>query len=184
MSNATVHHHIQWLLAREAVALHATRPGPNGITEKLYKVNRGVWDPVKNAMGKEERGCWMLDLTLDGIHECHRVGVQLIKADRSSRFIAGSFGVFAKPREIHQLKRKVHALLEDFRARHTARKPAGGSPVNLTFAILPSTANHLQGVKILDMMQSRKELEKISGRKISDMKLAPRALGKVLALDR
>jgi len=181
-SSAAIHYHLKWLQAREVVALHATRPGPNGITEKLYQVNWKVWDPVKHAAGKEGACDFMLDYTLDGIQEFQRVGAHLIKADPSNRFIAVSFGVFAPPREIHQLKQHIDALLGSFRQKHAHSAQRKGWPVSVSFSILPSTAENLQGVKTLDMLMSQRELEKLSGTKISAIKLSPKTQEKILAL--
>src|SRR4051812_31929793 len=52
LSNATARYHLKVLEGADLVAFQGTRPGPNGITEKLYAYNPEVWNRIS---GEPER---------------------------------------------------------------------------------------------------------------------------------
>jgi DNA-binding Lrp family transcriptional regulator len=181
LSNARVHHYMKDLVKAGVVEAAGTRIGPHGIVEKLFKVNWKVWNPLKQAT-KNRGGDFMLEFTFDRIREIHRVGEQIIKSDWSQRHLVGSFGAYATPRELHQFKRKLKALLDDFQAKHSKPRGSDAVPVSVTFAMLPSTVENAMEPCISDMMLSRDELELAAGKKISEMNLNPQTLERILAL--
>jgi len=129
----------------DLVTFQGTRPGPNGITEKLYAYNPEAWKRISTTPDRAEKQDFMLDYTFASIHEIHRKAVDMIKADWRPAFVAGSVGAFATPAEIEALKAKMEALSEDFYRGHQDPESPGAVPVIITFAVLPSSSEDAQG---------------------------------------
>ena len=149
LSTAAVHYHLKKLLEAGLLQFKGTRPGPNGITEKLYSYQRGAWKEVSHRDQSE----FLLDFTFACIRELHREAAELIKGGRCKSFVAGCFGSFASPEEIKELKSKVWGLLWDFDKAH--QKPIEGKtrPVAITCAILPSQGTGWTGTtRVFDNM--------------------------------
>lgn len=144
ISNAAARYHLKALEGAALVAFRGTRPGPNGITEKLYAYNPAVWPAVSAAPDRAEKQDFMLDYTFASIHEIHRKAVARIKADWVPPFVAGSVGAFATPAEVAALRAELGGLLERFYEAHQAPAP-GAEPVAVTFAVLPSSAEDAEG---------------------------------------
>jgi len=145
MSNAAVHYHIKLLLEVGIIKLYSTRPGPNGITEKLYSVDTENWPMVS-----EDDIEYYIDYMVSWMNERHREGVNILKSERDDMppFLAGSYSVTAPMAELIQFKREVEKLFNEFYMKYedAAGKKGGGQKGNfckkdtfaLTFAILPS----------------------------------------------
>jgi predicted ArsR family transcriptional regulator len=79
ISNATAHYHLKVLEGAGLVIFQGTRPGPNGIAEKLYAYNPEVWKRISEQPDRAEKLDFMLDYTFASIHEIHRKAVDRIK---------------------------------------------------------------------------------------------------------
>ncbi len=139
ISNAAARYHLKVLEGADLVALDGTRPGPNGITEKLYVANPEVWKRISDQPDQAEKLDFMLDYTFASIHEIHRKSVDMIKADWTPAFLAGSVGAFASPSEIQALRAQLGSLLEEFYERHKDPESPDAVPLAITFAVLPSS---------------------------------------------
>jgi len=134
MSNAAIHYHVKLLLEVGIIKLHSTRPGPNGITEKLYTVDMENWPAVS-----DEDVRFYIDYTISWMNERNREGVNLLKAgDYSSPFLAGSYASCAPLAEVIQFKREVEKLFNAYFAKYENLKDESLIPFAATFSILPS----------------------------------------------
>ena len=145
LSNAAARYHLKVLEGAELVTFRGTRPGPNGITEKLYAYNPKVWKLISGDPERAERLDFMLDYTFASIHEIHRKAVDMIKTDWGPPFLAGSVGAFATPGAIRVLRERLGSVLDEFYERHNDPERAGVVPVAVTFAVLPSSEKDAQG---------------------------------------
>jgi DNA-binding transcriptional ArsR family regulator len=145
ISNATARYHLKALEGADLVRLRGTRPGPNGITEKLYAHNPDVWKRISGVPDRAEKLDFMLDYTFASIHEIHRKAVAMIKADWRPAFLAGSAGAFATPDEARALMRELDALLTGFYQKHHDPESPGAVPLAITYAVLPSSAEDAEG---------------------------------------
>ena len=145
LSNATARYHLKVLEGADLVTFQGTRPGPNGITEKLYAYNPAVWKLISGQPDRAEKLDFMLDYTFASIHEIHRKAVDMIKEDWSPPFLAGSVGAFATPAEVKALREQLGSLLEEFYERHIDPERPGVVPVAVTFAVLPSSEEDARG---------------------------------------
>src|SRR3954469_14697691 len=89
LSNAAARYHLKVLEGADLVTFRGTRPGPNGITEKLYADNPEVWKQISGEPERLQRQDFMLDYTFAEVHEIHRKAVNLIKVDWRPAFLAG-----------------------------------------------------------------------------------------------
>lgn len=145
LSNAAARYHLNVLEGAEFVILQGTRPGPNGITEKLYAYNAAVWKQLSEQPNQAENFTFMLDYTFASIHEMHRKAIEIIKADWRPTFLAGSVGAFATSDEIKKLKDDLNSLLDNFYETHNDAKKTDTFPVAITFAVLPSRVEDAEG---------------------------------------
>jgi DNA-binding transcriptional ArsR family regulator len=145
LSNAAARYHLNVLESSGLVTFQGTRPGPNGITEKLYAYNPEVWKQISPQPNRDENFVFMLDYTFASIHEMHRKAIDMIKADWTPTFIAGSVGAFATPEEVSALKSKLNSLLEEFYEAHNDAAKPNALPVAITFAVLPSRSEDAEG---------------------------------------
>jgi DNA-binding transcriptional ArsR family regulator len=145
LSNAAARYHLKVLEGADLVTFQGTRPGPNGITEKLYAYNTEVWKRISDQPDRAEKLDFMLDYTFASIHEIHRKAVGMIKGDWSTPFLAGSVGAFATPAEVQDLRAQLGSLLEGFYERHKDPERPGAVPVAVTFAVLPSSEEDAEG---------------------------------------
>ena len=139
LSNAAARYHLKVLEGADLVSFRGTRPGPNGITEKLYAYNPEVWGRISGQPGRAEKQEFMLDYTFATIHEIHRKAVDIIKSGWEPAFVAGSVGAFATPGEVEALRTRLGSLVEEFCERHKDPERADVMPVAVTFAVLPSS---------------------------------------------
>ncbi len=139
LSNAAARYHLKVLEGANLVNFRGTRPGPNGITEKLYAYNPEVWERISKQPDRAEKQEFMLDYTFASIHEIHRKAVGMIKSGWEPAFVAGSVGAFATPSEVEALRTRLGSLVEDFCGRHKDPERADVVPVAVTFAVLPSS---------------------------------------------
>lgn len=139
LSNAAARYHLKVLEGAKLVNFQGTRPGPNGITEKLYAYNPEVWKRISERPDQAEKQNFMLDYTFASIHEIHRKAVDMIKSGWEPAFVAGSVGAFATPTEVEALRNRLGSLVEDFCERHKDPERADVVPVAVTFAVLPSS---------------------------------------------
>jgi DNA-binding transcriptional ArsR family regulator len=138
LSNASVHYHVARLEKAGLVTLDSTRPGPNGITEKLY-TGTSVTERKQKPLTGRDRDRFYLRFTLDSISEMHREGEALINADWDScRFAVGCYGVHATEKDLKGLKTRLTKLLEEFYESHKSRR-AGTAPFSITFGLTPSS---------------------------------------------
>jgi len=145
MSGAAVHYHLKKLRDAGLVRLEGTRPGPNGITEKLYAADLALWEEVFDAPAAEGDLEYYLKYTVAWIQERHREGVELIRRRKSRPpFIAGSFTVSAPPAEIVKLKKKLEAVLGEFFETHAREKPGERASYAVTFSLLPSNEERVE----------------------------------------
>ena len=139
LSNATARYHLKVLQGADLVTFQGTRPGPNGITEKLYAYNPEVWDLISGDPDRAQRQDFMLDYTLVSMHEIHRKAVDLIKIKWKPAFLAGSVGAFATPTDIQAFKTEIESLSEKFYEEHSDPDSPDTIPVAITFAVLPTS---------------------------------------------
>ena len=140
LSNAAARYHLKVLEGANLVHFRGTRPGPNGITEKLYAYNPEAWQRISDQPERAEKQDFMLDYTFASIHEAHRKAVDMIKSAWEPAFVAGSIGAFATPTEAEDLRTRLGSLVEEFCERHKDPERADVVPVAVTFAVLPSSA--------------------------------------------
>ena len=134
MSNAAIHYHIKLLEDVGIVRLHSTRPGPNGITEKLYMVDIETWPDVTG-----EDVAFYLDYTVSWMKERHREGLNILKQEHDIPFLAGSFTVRAPQNEIIRFKRNVEKMFNAFFLKYKEIKEEDSASFGVTFSILPSS---------------------------------------------
>jgi len=145
MSNAAVHYHLQLLLKSGLIVLKGTRPGPNGITEKLYAVDAKAWRAALESPGDDADLSFYLNYAVSWMHERHREGIQRLESvDVLPPFIAGSYSVIASSDEILKFKHDLEALVKGFYAQHKDRRNKKEIPVGITFAILPSQVESVE----------------------------------------
>jgi DNA-binding Lrp family transcriptional regulator len=145
MSNAAVHYHLQMLLKSGLVVLCGTRPGPNGITEKLYAVDTAAWQAALEAPGNDADLGFYLHYAVSWMHEHHREGIQRLESgDVLPPFMVGSYSVIASQDEILAFKRDLHDRVKHFYEKHKDCRSAKKMPVGVTFAILPSHAESVE----------------------------------------
>jgi hypothetical protein len=75
----------------------------------------------------------------------HRKAIDMIKADWTPAFIAGSVGAFATPEDSQRLRDELNSLLEEFFKNHRDATNPDAVPVAITFAVLPSRAEDVEG---------------------------------------
>lgn len=144
LSNAAARYHLKVLEAADLVSFQGTRPGPNGITEKLYAFNPKVWNRISRRPDRAKLN-FMLDYTFASIHEIHRKALGIIKGDWGVPFLAGSVGAFATPAEVRKLQKRLESVAEEFYRDHDDPESPGVVPVGITFAVLPSSVEDAQG---------------------------------------
>ena len=135
LSNAAVHYHIKLLASLAVIHLVSTRPGPNGIVEKLYAV-----DPRKLDLSAQEKTAFHLDYTLAHMGEMQREGGTLLAADdagNSTGCVVGCYEAYATPAEIGKLRKKLLTAINEFHQRCKAPRN-GARPVAITVGVLPS----------------------------------------------
>ena len=134
MSNAAIHYHVKLLAEVGIIKLRSTRPGPNGITEKLYTADMENWPPVS-----EKDVEFYVDYTVSWINERNREGVNLLKAGNyASPFLAGSYSLRAPLPELLRFKRDVEKLFNEYFAKYENADGGDLIPFAATFSILPS----------------------------------------------
>ena len=134
MSNAAVHYHVKLLLEVGIITLHSTRPGPKGITEKLYTVDIENWPDVS-----EDDLDYYLSYMVSWITERNREGLNLLKAGNISvPFITGSYSARAPLAELIKFKRKVENLFNEFYSKCESLKGRKRVPFAVTFSMIPS----------------------------------------------
>jgi len=136
MSNAAVHYHVKMLLEIGIITLHSTRPGPNGITEKLYAADIEDWPAVS-----EEDVDFYMDYIVSWMNERHREGLNLLKAKGYIiPFLAGSYSARASLPDLIQFKHDVEKLFDKFykKCNNSKAKDDGQLLFAVTFSILPS----------------------------------------------
>jgi DNA-binding transcriptional ArsR family regulator len=144
LSNATARYHLKVLEGADLVTLQGTRPGPNGITEKLYAYNPEVWKLISEEPDRAQKQDFMLDYTFALVHEIHRKAVDIIKVDWRPAFLAGSVGAFATLAEIQAFKAEIESLSERFYKDHNDPERPDTIPVAITFAVLPASKDDAQ----------------------------------------
>ena len=142
MSSAAIHYHLKGLLDCGLMRLSRTRPGPNGITEKMYAVNREAWETLMQAPAEPGDLAFYLDYTTAWMHERHREGVELIKAGQPAvPFLIGSYTVHATPKDIAQLKHELEKCIQSFFERHEEiAKDSAHETCSVTVSLMPSHA--------------------------------------------
>ncbi|MEW6367705.1 MAG: winged helix-turn-helix transcriptional regulator [Acidobacteriota bacterium] len=150
LSNAAVHHHLQTLLAVHLVKLQGTRPGPNGITEKLYATDQNEWQAALAEPTNEVN--FYLQYTLAWIHERHREGVETLRSEGFAfPFLAGSYVVHLPPSAAVEFKRDLQKRCMRLFEKHQKGSSRKTVPFTVTFAIMPS--------RITETKESRNILE-------------------------
>ena len=141
LSNAAVHYHMKLLEKAGLVWLEGTRPGPNGITEKLYRGKKREGTPDAGALDDYEKSELYLRYTVDSISEMHREAVELIKSDwKKNRFLVGCWVAHATSEEMKALKNRLTEVLREFYEKH--QKPGKNTgPMAVTFGIVPSSGH-------------------------------------------
>ncbi|MDM8550684.1 helix-turn-helix domain-containing protein [Desulfobacterales bacterium HSG2] len=134
MSNAAIHYHVKMLLEIGIISLHGTRPGPNGITEKLYTADIENWPSVS-----EEDADFYMDYIVSWMNERHREGLNLLKSgDYTTPFLAGSYSARARIEDMLQLKHDIEKLFDTFYKKSRKLKGDNLIPLAVTFSLLPS----------------------------------------------
>jgi DNA-binding transcriptional ArsR family regulator len=146
LSNPTVYHHIKVLRGAGILRQTGTRPGPKGITEKLYTADVENWQTLSANPNREVRFDFMLDFVLAWMSEIQRDGSQCIKKDYDNPFVVGSQGCHASGKDILRLKRKLQKAVEEFCDSHRTKKK-GTRSFAATFAVTPVSTNGLMTQK-------------------------------------
>ncbi|HIJ56620.1 MAG TPA: helix-turn-helix transcriptional regulator [Deltaproteobacteria bacterium] len=134
MSNAAVHYHVKLLLEVGIIKLHRTRPGPKGITEKLYTIAVENWPDVS-----EDDLDYYLSYMVSWINERNREGLNLLKSGSFSiPFLTGSYSARAPLEELIKFKRKVEDLFNEFYSKCESLKGRNRIPFAVTFSMIPS----------------------------------------------
>lgn len=142
MSSAAVHYHLAALVKLGTVRLDNTRPGPNGITEKVYAADHTRWQAILKALDADMDLRFYLDYTSAWMHERHREGLEVLKAgDQEHPFLLGSFAVNAPLTDVLRLKRELYELVQAFHKKHSTPDRDGRATCAVTFSILPSLAD-------------------------------------------
>jgi len=145
LSNAAIHYHLRILLSTGLIRLHSTRPGPKGITEKLYTADVKEWQAVSDASSNEGDLNFYLDYAASWMNERNREGMELLKyGDFMSPFIIGSYVVRAPLDEVVQFKRKIERLFSRFFEKHQETGNDNWTPFSVTFSIVPSQAEGME----------------------------------------
>jgi hypothetical protein len=132
LSTAAIHYHIKLLENLNLAKVASTRPGPNGITEKLYMV-----EPEALLTG-EDKYAFYKESTFAHMQEMQREGESLLDAEGTHRgAIAGTYECYATEDEIHALSSELLAKIEAFHSTHK-RRQANTQPVAITIGVLPS----------------------------------------------
>ena len=87
MTTARVHYHLNILATLGLIKPAGTRPGPKGITEKLFKVDLTRWHSLSDTPGRDNMDL-MLRFTVDLMREHNRQGVSILEACWDRPFIA------------------------------------------------------------------------------------------------
>ena len=153
LSNAAVHYHVKLLEKAGLVWLEGTRPGPNGITEKLYRGKKRDGTPDDRTLDDYEKSELYLRYTVDSISEMHREAVELIKSDwKTNRFLVGCWLAHATSEEMKALKNRLTEMLREFYEKHN-QPGEGTKPMAVTFGILPSSGHGwATSLKVFDML--------------------------------
>jgi DNA-binding Lrp family transcriptional regulator len=134
MSNAAVHYHVKILLEVGIIKLHSTRPGPKGITEKLYTPAMENWPDVTG-----EDLDYYLSYMVSWMNERNREGLNLLKKEKYEiPFLAGSYSACAPFEELLAFKRKMENLFNEFYERCEKSDHQDSVPFALTFSMIPS----------------------------------------------
>jgi len=138
MSNAAIHYHAKLLLEVGIIKLHSTRPGPKGITEKLYTVAMENWPDVS-----EDDLDYYLEYMISWMNERNREGLNLLKTgDFTIPFLTGSYSARAPVGELLVLKRKMETLFNDFYEKCEKSRRKNRIPFAVTFSMIPSKEKH------------------------------------------
>jgi hypothetical protein len=152
LTTAAVHYHLKLLEGVGLVRLEKTRPGPNGITEKLYSARPEDWGEARVLDARGKTGFY-LDYTLACTQEMQREGSQLCEADpEHNGLLAGCLETYATPEEVRELKKRLLRLLLPFFEKH--KTPTDGArPLAITFGLFRSKAAGWRGApRVLDML--------------------------------
>ena len=145
MSNAAVHYHLKKLLESGLVEFVGTRPGPKGITEKLFIVNEEAWEEAFHAPAAGKDLGFYLNYAVAWMQERHREGVELVRRKKETEpFIAGSFIVGVPPEALVEFKHHMEVVLGEFFERYGRDKGGERANYSVSFALLPSTEEGIE----------------------------------------
>ena len=134
MSNAAVHYHVKILLEVGIIKLHSTRPGPKGITEKLYTAAMENWPDVT---GDDLE--YYLSYMVSWMNERNREGLNLLKTGKYEiPFLTGSYSARAPIEELLVFKRKMENLFNEFYEKCEKSKQKNKISFAVTFSMIPS----------------------------------------------
>ena len=145
LSNAKVHYHMKLLVGSGLAEFKGTRPGPNGITEKLYASSPAVWRGLSDRPVQDDCD-HMLDYTTGWIQEGLREGVEVVKRDwQAAKFLAGSRLIYATDDEIRDFARQLDKLVGHFCRKERRAPRKGAKPYAVAHSIFPTLAKAPMG---------------------------------------
>jgi DNA-binding transcriptional ArsR family regulator len=131
---ASARFHLLLLLKAGFIARAGTRPGPKGITEKLFRIaapkRRKPMFSTRHGTSEDRR---MRKLALDEVAETHRAGSRIILRTPARFFGLASFDLAASPEELRQLNKELMAIVKRFARGRDARGSTERCRVQLGF---------------------------------------------------
>lgn len=138
---ASARYHLMRLVKAGFVEQSGTRPGPKGITEKLFtNVRRetGEEELIMETQIGSAKDKQMRELNLDHVREVHRLGKRIIMREPDRYFSINTADIKAPPEKLRELRETLNRAMKDFIA--TLPQDSEGEPVTLCVNMFPRKA--------------------------------------------